>query len=54
MAGSLDAPTCTGCHDEHKIRSLKGSSARTISEDVCSRCHASERMNTKYNLPATA
>jgi len=24
----------------------------TISEDVCSRCHASERLNTKYNLPA--
>ena len=51
MAGSQDAPTCTGCHDEHKIRSLKSSSAMTISEDVCSRCHASERLNTKYNLP---
>jgi len=52
MTGSHDAPTCTGCHDEHKIRSLKGSSAMNISEDVCSRCHASERLNTKYNLPA--
>jgi formate dehydrogenase gamma subunit len=53
LAGSHDAPTCTGCHDEHKIRSLKSSSAAmTISEDVCSRCHASERLNTKYNLPA--
>jgi len=52
LAGSHDAPTCTGCHDEHKIRSLKSSSARMISEDVCSRCHASERLNTKYNLPA--
>jgi formate dehydrogenase gamma subunit len=52
MAGSHDAPTCTGCHDEHKIRSLKGSSAMAISEDVCSRCHASKRLNTKYNLPA--
>ena len=51
MAGSRDAPTCTGCHDEHKIRSLKTSSAMAISEDVCSRCHASERLNTKYNLP---
>ena len=50
-AGSHDAPTCTGCHDEHKIRSLKSSSSMTISEDVCSRCHASERLNTKYNLP---
>jgi formate dehydrogenase gamma subunit len=52
QAGSRDAPTCTGCHDEHKIRSLKGDSAMTISEEVCSRCHASERINTKYNLPA--
>jgi len=52
LAGSHDAPTCTGCHDEHKIRSLKGDSALAISEDVCSRCHASERLNTKYNLPA--
>jgi formate dehydrogenase gamma subunit len=52
QAGSHDAPTCTGCHDEHKIRSLKNSSTMTISEDVCSRCHASERLNTKYNLPA--
>jgi formate dehydrogenase gamma subunit len=52
LRGSHDAPTCTGCHDEHKIRSLKASSAMAISEDVCSRCHASERLNTKYNLPA--
>ena len=52
QSGSHDAPTCTGCHDEHKIRSLKSSSAMTISEDVCSRCHASERLNTQYNLPA--
>lgn len=51
-AGSHDAPTCTGCHNEHKIRSLKSGSAMLISEDVCSRCHASERLNTKYNLPA--
>ena len=51
-AGSRDAPTCTGCHNEHKIRSLKTTSALAISEDVCSRCHASERINTKYNLPA--
>lgn len=51
-AGSRDAPTCTGCHNEHRISSLKGASAEEISRDVCSRCHASERLNTKYNLPA--
>jgi len=49
-AGKRGAPTCTDCHSEHKIESLKGSS--TISEQVCSRCHASERLNTEYNLPA--
>jgi formate dehydrogenase gamma subunit len=52
VAGVRDAPTCTDCHSEHKIESLATGSARKISEDVCSRCHASERLNTKYNLPA--
>lgn len=51
-AGVRDAPTCTDCHSEHKIESLAKGSSRHISEDVCSRCHASERLNTKYNLPA--
>lgn len=50
-AGVRDAPTCTDCHFEHKIQSLAKGSSRLISEDVCSRCHASERINTKYNLP---
>src|SRR5258708_15223557 len=31
---------------------LKSSSSLNISAEVCSRCHASERMNTKYNLPS--
>ena len=52
VAGVRDAPTCTDCHSEHNIKSLAGDSSRKISEDVCSRCHASERLNTKYNLPA--
>lgn len=51
-AGHRDAPTCTDCHSEHKIVGLKSSSSLKISADVCSNCHASERMNTKYNLPA--
>ncbi|HEY5042244.1 MAG TPA: cytochrome b/b6 domain-containing protein [Verrucomicrobiae bacterium] len=50
-AGNRDAPTCTDCHSEHKIESLKNVSAITLSEQICSRCHASERLNTKYNLP---
>lgn len=51
-AGHRDAPTCTDCHSEHKIIALKSSSPLKISADVCSNCHASERLNTKYNLPA--
>ncbi|MBP9902807.1 MAG: cytochrome b/b6 domain-containing protein [Verrucomicrobia bacterium] len=51
-AGVRDAPTCTDCHSEHNIKSLTGDASRNISEDVCSRCHASERLNTKYNLPS--
>ena len=51
-AGVRDAPTCTDCHSEHKIEALANGSTRRISEEVCSRCHASERINTKFNLPA--
>jgi len=50
-AGSLDAPTCTTCHNDHEIRALRGKNARTITDDVCAPCHASGRLNTKYNLP---
>jgi formate dehydrogenase gamma subunit len=51
LAGVRDAPTCTDCHSEHKIESLSGTASLKISADVCSRCHSSERINTKYNLP---
>lgn len=50
-AGFRDAPVCTDCHDEHNIRSLRGSSPMAISQSVCAKCHASERINTKFNLP---
>jgi formate dehydrogenase gamma subunit len=51
-AGHRDAPTCTDCHSEHKIVGLKANSSLAISTEVCSRCHASERLNTKYRMPA--
>jgi formate dehydrogenase gamma subunit len=35
---------------QHSI--LQQRAGRKISKDVCSRCHASERLNTKYKLPA--
>ena len=47
-----DAPTCTDCHSEHRIETLKGASPIKIAGQVCSRCHASERISTKYHLPS--
>lgn len=49
--GVREAPTCTDCHSEHKIQGLKGSSAK-VGEELCGKCHASERLNTKYSLPS--
>jgi formate dehydrogenase gamma subunit len=51
-AGVRDAPTCTDCHSEHRIEALTTASPQKVSRDVCSKCHASERLNTKYKLPA--
>jgi formate dehydrogenase gamma subunit len=50
-AGRREAATCTDCHSEHKIEALRGSSPLKISREICSKCHGSERLNTKYNLP---
>ena len=50
--GHREAPTCTDCHSEHRIMALKSSSPLQIAAELCSRCHASEKLNTKYNLPA--
>ncbi|MCX6998328.1 MAG: cytochrome c3 family protein [Kiritimatiellaeota bacterium] len=49
--GAPDAPTCTDCHADHQISGLKTVSPLKVAEDVCSRCHASERFNARYNLP---
>ena len=49
--GHRDAALCIDCHSEHKIEDLRSTSPIKISEQVCSQCHASERLNTKYRLP---
>lgn len=49
--GMRDAPTCTDCHSDHQIEALATASPMKIAEDVCSRCHSSERINTRYKLP---
>jgi len=51
-AGVREAPTCTDCHNEHKIERLKGAATLRIAEQVCGRCHASEQLATRFNLPA--
>lgn len=50
-AGVRDAPTCTDCHSEHQITALSTNATRKISEEICSSCHASERVNSKFHLP---
>ncbi|MBF0217376.1 MAG: cytochrome b/b6 domain-containing protein [Candidatus Omnitrophica bacterium] len=55
-AGKRDAPVCTSCHGEHTIRSHSdpGSSvySSVIAEKTCGQCHASEKIISKYGLPA--
>lgn len=46
-----EAPSCTDCHSEHSIEGLKETDPMHISRDICSRCHASERIATKFKLP---
>jgi hypothetical protein len=49
--GYREAPTCTDCHSEHKVQKLSPR-AGSSSSDICSTCHASERINTKFGLPS--
>ncbi len=49
--GHRDAATCIDCHSEHKIEDLRKASPIKISEQICSKCHASEKISTKYRLP---
>ena len=50
--GVYDAPSCVDCHSDHAIQDLRMASPMKIAEQVCSRCHASERLRTRYKLPA--
>jgi cytochrome b subunit of formate dehydrogenase len=49
--GHREAATCIDCHSEHKIEDLRKASSLKISEEICSKCHASEKISTKYRLP---
>src|SRR3990172_7564311 len=54
LAGVDDAPTCTNCHGEHTI--LKHNDPRSpvarqnLSSQVCSPCHSSVALSTKYGI----
>jgi cytochrome b subunit of formate dehydrogenase len=50
-AGVTQAPVCTDCHSDHAIEGLKSASPMKVSQQVCSRCHGSARMNAKFDLP---
>lgn len=49
--GRRDAPTCIDCHSEHQTEDLRKASPLKISEQICGRCHASERLNTSIRSP---
>ncbi|MBI4535377.1 MAG: cytochrome b/b6 domain-containing protein [Ignavibacteriae bacterium] len=53
-AGVIASPTCTDCHGEHNILSPKDDrapvSAKNVSAQVCSPCHASVKLTEKYGL----
>ena len=54
--GSPDAPTCTDCHGEHTILAPTDPNSPVspahVSLDTCARCHADERLATRYGIPA--
>ncbi|MHB1305601.1 MAG: cytochrome b/b6 domain-containing protein [Limisphaerales bacterium] len=50
-AGDRDAATCTDCHSGHRVEGLKSASPLKVAATVCGKCHASERINTKFRLP---
>ncbi len=53
-AGAADAPVCTNCHGEHDILRPENPQAPTsgihVATEVCSPCHASQRLAQKYGF----
>ncbi|MBI2341211.1 MAG: cytochrome B, partial [Deltaproteobacteria bacterium] len=54
-AGVKDSPVCTDCHGEHTIHSHTEPASSVYPSSIvktCAHCHASEKITTKYGLPA--
>ena len=56
LHGSSDSPVCTDCHGEHMILAPSQPNSTVnparVSTVTCGRCHANERLDERYNLPA--
>lgn len=50
-AGERDAATCTDCHSEHRIEGLHGTAGLIKTAEACSKCHASEKINSRLRMP---
>jgi formate dehydrogenase gamma subunit len=52
--GNVESPVCTDCHGEHTIKKADAPdspvSAEHVSAEVCSPCHSSVKLATKYGL----
>jgi len=54
-AGKKEAPVCIDCHGEHNIKEhtdLTSTVNKVAIVKTCSHCHSSEKINTKFGLPA--
>jgi formate dehydrogenase gamma subunit len=54
-AGIEDAPVCTDCHGEHRIRSHEEPTSLvypTAIAKTCGSCHEAERISTKFRIPS--
>lgn len=49
--GVNEAATCIDCHAEHRIVGLKDPAASFRTAEACSKCHASERINSRFGMP---
>jgi cytochrome b subunit of formate dehydrogenase len=53
LHGNLDVPTCTTCHGDHDVMSLRAQSGQKrnfAGTEICIWCHGNERMMARYAL----